>query len=150
MAGRPTLWGAGQILRAFISRSAEIPPNFYLALAREIPPNPYISGAELDEPTIDDGYQRVEIANSIEMWGDTDSGQLHLVANGDDISFITATTEWGRCRYWALCNADTDGYVYFYGRLIDPVFVEAGDQVVVGAGELVVEFGPFFLDEEEV
>ena len=52
MAGRLTIWGAGELLTTYFANApAEAPGFFWLALIREIAPTPYISGAELDEPT---------------------------------------------------------------------------------------------------
>ena len=53
MAGRLTIWGAGELLTTFFGNldAAKDPPSaFYLALVRLIAPTPYMSGAELDEP----------------------------------------------------------------------------------------------------
>jgi hypothetical protein len=149
MAGRPTLWGAGQLLYSFFSKTAEPPPNFYLTLVRDIQPNPYVAGSELDEPTVEEGFQRAVLPNNSDVWGDLEAGTLHLVGNETTVEFITATQDLGTFRYWALCNAEVDGYVYFYGELEEPMLIATGDQPVLEAGELVIELGPFFLDELE-
>lgn len=148
MSGRLTLWGAGELLQSFFTRDAEPPAYFYLALIRTISPTPYVSGDELDEPDIESGYARVEISNELSTWGDG-SGQLNLVANQLEIPFITALTDWGHIGYWALCNTDTGGYVYFVGDLEEDHIIYAGDQAVIGAGALVVELGPFFTEEDD-
>jgi hypothetical protein len=63
--------------------------------------------------------------------------------------FITAVSDWGEIGYWALCNAQVDGYNLIVGDLENPVLIEAGDQVVIPEGDLSVSLGPFFLTEEE-
>lgn len=145
--GRPTLWGAGEILRAFFSQAATPPPSFYLALINDVTPNPYISGEELNEPVADD-YQRVEIPNDLATFGDRNTGQLHMIYNMVDVLYLTALSSWGTVGYWALCDSLTDGNVYFYGEFEDAKPVLAGDQVRIPAALLSVEFGPFFFDEE--
>lgn len=147
MSGRLSLWGAGQILRTFFGRTAEPPPNFYLALVRDIAPTPYMSGSELDEPEVEAGYGRVAIPNEATSW-DSEEGLLHVTSNLLDFSFVTATIDWGRIGYWALCNADVEGYTYFIGEMEEELIVLAGDQPVLGADELVVELGPFFTEED--
>jgi hypothetical protein len=146
VAGRLTLWGAGEILRSFFGKTAEPPPDFYLALIKDLAPNPYVSGSELDEPTVDQGYVRVQLPNDAVTWNS--GGMLHIVANEVEAAFITATSDWGRIGYWAVCNAEQGGYVYFVGEMEENLSVLAGDQAVVGAGELVIELGPFFTDED--
>lgn len=146
MAGRLTLWGAGELLRSFISRTAEPPPSFFLALIKEIPPTPYVSGGELDEPSVDDGYQRVELPNDAATWSGDD--ELHLVSNQADVPFVTATSDWGPIGFWAICNALEGGYVYFVGDMEDSQIIYTGDQAVIPAQELVIQVGPFYTDEE--
>lgn len=146
MAGQLTLWGAGELLRSFFGRTAEPPPSFYLALVRTIAPTPYISGLELDEPPAESGYARVELPNDVSTW--SSAGQLHVVSNDKDATFITATSDWGRIGYWALVNADEGGYVYFVGEMEETKTVLAGDQAMVPTDELVVELGPFFATED--
>lgn len=147
MAGRITMWGAGQILHNFFGRVAEPPPFYYLCLIKSIPPTPYSTGSELDEPSSEDGYQRLEIENSAPMWI-SDSAVLNLVTNEIDLTFVTATADWGQIGYWALANAAAGGYLYAVGSMEIAQAVVAGDQAVVSAGELAVELGPFFTDEE--
>lgn len=147
MAGRLTLWGAGQLLRSFFGRTAEPPPAFYLALIRSIAPTPYVSGSELDEPDLDTGYQRVAIPNEAVSWT-SENGLLHVVSNEIDLPFVTASADWGRIGYWALCNADVAGYCYVVGSMEEEQIINTGDQAVMGADELVVELGPFFTDED--
>jgi len=147
MAGRLTLWGAGQLLRSFFGRTAEPPQTFYLALIKDIAPTPYVSGAELDEPDVETGYQRVAIPNDAASWTASE-GFLHITSNAIDLPFITAITDWGSINYWAVCNAEVDGYVYFVGSVEQADYVAAGDQVVMGTDELVIELGPFYTDED--
>lgn len=147
MAGRPTLWGAGEILRSVFSQATTPPPYFYLALITDVAPNPYISGDELNEPA-GISYARAALPNDLSTWGDQNTGQLHMIYNLVDVSFATATEDWGTVGYWALCDSDQSGNVYFTGDFETPNYIAAGDQVVVPSSLLAIEFGPFFFDEE--
>jgi hypothetical protein len=145
MAGKITLWGAGEILRTFFSRTGEPPPNFYLALIKDIPPTPYLSGTELDEPDFEE-YNRFEIPNDDIAW--TNEGQIQIMVCETDIAFTEAVETWGTIRYWALCNAPVDGFVYFIGDFERPSLIDVGDTVVVNPGDLSVSLGPFFFKED--
>lgn len=143
MAGSLTLWGAGQIVQSFISRSAAAPESFYLALIRSTPPTPYVSGGEIDEP-VGSSYSRVEIPNDPGYWQTDIQPQLMLTAQ--DVSFPTALEDWGALRYWALCDSPHDGNNFFVGNLEAIQTVNTGDTALVGAGDLAVSLGPFFTE----
>jgi len=147
MAGRLTMWGAGQILRTYFSKTSEPPPNFYLALIKDLAPTPYVSGSELDEPGLDTGYARAELPNDAASWT-AEEGTLHITGNAVEVTFITAQADWGNINYWALCNADAGGYCVAVGNMEEPNYVSTGDQVVLGTDELTIELGPFFTDED--
>lgn len=146
--GQPTLWGAGEMLRAFFSKAATPPPSFYLALITDVAPNAYLNGDELSEPDPATGYTRAELPNTTATFGDKDTGQLHMVYNIKDINYLTATADWGNVGYWAVCDSPVSGNVYFFGDFDTTNFIAAGDQVQVPAALLTIEFGPFFFDEE--
>lgn len=145
MAGRITVWGAGQLLTSYFSRTTTPPPIFYLALVRSIPPSPYMSGSELDEPDNSD-YARVAIENDLANW--SNSSQPQEIFNVRPTQFISATSDWGIIRYWALCNAQTDGFNLVVGNLENPIQIAAGDQPILAEGDLSVSLGPFFMAEE--
>lgn len=147
MAGRLTLHGASELLRTFFGRTSEPPASFWLALIRSIAPTPYVSGSELDEPSTDDGYARIELPNDVVNWGNADAGLLHIVSNQQTVSFMSALNNgWGRISYWALCSNDIEGQVYMVGQIEEDLFVAGGDVVSLGDGDLVIELGPFFSD----
>lgn len=145
MAGSLTLWGAGQLLNTFFTGTAEVPTSLWLALVKDVPPTPYISGAELDEVDAED-YARLEIPNDSVHW--SNDGQVQVMALDEDVSFATATSDWGVIKYWALCNASADGYNYFVGSFENPDTVLTGDVVLIPAANISVALGPFFVDQE--
>lgn len=144
MSGRLTLWGAGEMLSSFFSRTATSPPVFYLALMKDIAPTSFVSGAELDEPQ-GGSYARAEIPNDAVYW--SNESQPQVIMTMEDVSFITATEDWGIVRFWALCNAADGGYLYATGELASPYSVATGDVVVLGSGDLSVALGPFYSEE---
>lgn len=148
MSGRLTIWGAGEVLTTFFGNGdggRDAPGSFWLALVRLTAPTPYMSGAEIDEPDAAD-YARVEIPNDTFNWANASTPQQ--VSNLLLASFATATSDWGECRYWALCNAEVGGFNYLVGELEVPLLVESGDQVQVAEGDLGVSLGPFFSTDE--
>ena len=146
MAGRLTMWGAQQLLTSYFTMVTEPPPIFYLALVRTIAPTPYMDGSELDEPDAVD-YARVAIPNDVLSWAN--DSQPQEVSNLIPAQFVTATSDWGEIRYWALCNAPVDGYNLIVGDMENPVLIEAGDQAEISEGDLSVSLGPFFLVDED-
>lgn len=145
MAGRLTVWGAGQLLTTYFAVTTTPPPSFWLALIRTVPPTPYMSGSELDEPDSDD-YARIEIPNDLANWAN--DAQPQEIYNVLPAQYVTATADWGQVGFWALCNAQVDGYNFLVGDLENPVLVSTGDQVEISEGDLSVSLGPFFLAEE--
>ena len=144
MSGRITLWGAGELLSSFLGKKSEPPTDFYLAAIGSVPPTPYVSGAELNEP-VSGGYARLKIPNTVEFWSNL--GQIQVSILNADVQFAPATGDWGTMRYWALCNAAAEGFVYFVGSLDSPVTINNSDILAVGAGDLGVTVGPFFTTE---
>jgi len=144
MAGRITLWGAGELLMSFFAKATSAPDNFYLALIKDVPPTPYVSGAELDEPE-EASYQRIPIPADLTGWNN--NGQIHVIANGVEVSSVSATEDWGTLRFWALCSSPVDGYIYAVGDM-EPISVGIGDTAVLYDGDLTITLGPFFSSEE--
>lgn len=142
--GRITLYGANEFLMSFFTKTTGSPTTFYVALMKDVAPTPYISGAELDEPT-EESYARAGVPSSLAGWVST--GQMNIIANAADIVFSTATEDWGTCRYWALCSAPVDGYVYAIGDM-DPISVDNGDVATLFEGDLNIALGPFYTAEE--
>lgn len=144
MSGHLTQWGASQLILACFSRAIPPPPKFYLALIKDVAPSLYVSGAEIDEPEAAD-YGRVEIPNDAMNW--SNSSQPQVAVNVMDVMYVAASTDWGICNYWALCNSPVEGMNYFVGDLDVPVNVTTGDTPMIGAGDLSVSLGPFFMVE---
>jgi hypothetical protein len=136
------LWGANEISQMIFGRRSLPPENFFLALIRTNQPNAFSDGTELDEPPTDTtGYARLQVPNDPTIW-DTDG--YYLVRNIVDLTFLEADQDWGRIQYWALCNAVTEGFVYFTGRFPQSEVVTAGDIVHIPAGSLQIALGPIF------
>lgn len=142
--GRITLYGANEFLMSFFTKSTEAPPSLYVALIKDIAPTPYVSGAELDEPVVE-SYVRAPIPSSLEGWVNT--GQMNIISNAADVAYTTATEDWGTFRFWALCSAEIEGYVYAVGDM-DPLTIETGDVATLFAGDLTISLGPFYNTEE--
>lgn len=141
MAGQITLWGADQFLNSFFSKTSAPPDSFWLALITDTVPTPYLSGAELAEPTADD-YSRLEIPNDSVNW--SNDGQVQVMMLDQDISFSSATSDWGQISFWAITNAIADGNPYFIGDFDTSQFISTGDAVAIAAGNITVSIGPFY------
>lgn len=146
MAGRLTMWGAQQLLTVYFTNGSVPPPTFYLALVRAIPPTPYMDGSELDEPDTPD-YSRVPIPNDLANW--SNDSQPQEISNILPQQFITATSDWGRIGYWALCDSQVDGNNFIVGDLENPVMIMIGDQAAFEEGDISASLGPFFLQDDD-
>jgi hypothetical protein len=146
MSGALTQWGAGELVLSFFGRTTAPPDMYYLALIKTTAPTLYISGAELDEPENAD-YARVMISNDALSWAN--DSQPQIVTCVIDVLYSAAVSDWGQLNYWALCNAPTEGFNYFVGDLEEPLNVLTGDTPMIGAGDLSVSLGPFYLTDED-
>lgn len=94
------------------------PPIFYIA-AMQNPPYYLSTGASLDEP-VGHGYARVVVPNDVANWPPAADG---LKGNGKPIIFPKATGTWGNMKYWAICDAATDGNMIRWGRMTSRLIV---------------------------
>lgn len=145
MAGAISLFGAQELLGNFFGRISLFPAQFYVALALNSAPNAFMGGNELDEPDADWGYTRTLINNDGAMW----SADNETISNAAEVRFSPATVEWGTVRYWALCNADTAGSVFFFGDLGEEIPTEATDVLVIPVGTLNFSISGLFLATDD-
>lgn len=97
------------------------PTYLYLAVMFSEPE--YLDeGSDLDEPT-GGSYARVQIENDAAHWGHAADG---LKTNAQDVLFPVATAQWGTIRYWAICDAATDGEIISFGRTTPTLVLEGG------------------------
>lgn len=143
MSGRLTLWGAGQLLTTYFSGETDRLPSLYLALIKDVPPTPYVSGDELDEP-VGMSYQRVEIPMDAGYWHN--DVQPQLIATDQDLEFVAATGDWGRIKYWALCDSMSAGNCFAVGAMEDIQEITDTDTAVVSSGDISISLGPFLSD----
>lgn len=102
------------------------PPAISVGLSRT---NPGEVAGSLSEPSVDDGYTRIECDD----WENpTGSEILNTVA----IEFPVATGDWGVIRYFALFDADNN--MLLYGILTNAQEVSSGYQTGFEIGKLSV------------
>lgn len=58
--------------------------------------------------------------------------------NSADVSFGTPAEAWGTVSHYGLFDASTNGHMLFYEAFQEPVDVESGAPLIVGAGTLIV------------
>jgi hypothetical protein len=138
--GAPTLWGASEMMGSFFGGLAPLPQTFFVALCLNTAPHPFVQGGELDEPEEEFGYVRLEVPNTSVNW----NREMETISNATDFIFTAATTDWGLVNYWAICDAPTEGNVYFYGEFIEPQDILATDIPTITAGTLTFVMGPIF------
>lgn len=126
--------GAGAtFLRDLMRNADQAPRTYYVALVCTVPPGYTIGGEELDEPDYPE-YDRGLLVNDSASWDVTGT----LMTTLQEVTFPTALNEWGQVNYLALCDQPrkVGGRVLFCGALDAPLYVESGDQVFFGPGEI--------------
>lgn len=111
------------------------------------PANTYVSLWTTDP--LDDGsgtevtggsYARVQVASG--GWSaKTDLNGGRAVSNSANVTFPTATADWGTVTHIGISSASTAGNLYFYGPLEVSVSVLNGETFYIPAGDLVVQIG---------
>ena len=59
-------------------------------------------------------------------------------SNSADITFPTATANWGTITHFAIFDASTGGNMLYYGQLTSSVTVNSGQQLTIPAGNLTI------------
>ena len=104
--------------------------NWYVALFTTMPDADGAGGAEV----IGGDYARQIVANSLTNFSVSD-GQMTSIA---DISFLTATADWGTVVGFGLYDAVSGGNYIFSATLSSSRTVVTGDQLKIASGALVV------------
>ena len=114
------------------------PSSIYVGLVGDYSAANLEAGTITDELTIgSNAYARVSVKGDSNWSAGSTSG---LTDNENDISFTTATGDWGYVSGLFLSNASTAGNVILYGALTTPKIIENGDQFVIAAGDLDITF----------
>lgn len=79
-------------------------------------------------------YARVQVS----AWNAPTSGSS---ANTGDITFATASANWGNIRYIGIMDAATDGNLLFWGQLTEDKDVTDGDTFSISAGDIDLYIG---------
>tara|TARA_A100001515_G_scaffold77065_1_gene61186 strand:- start:145 stop:558 length:414 start_codon:yes stop_codon:yes gene_type:complete len=100
------------------------------------------SASELEAGTLSGelsggSYARVSVKGDSNWSAGSTNGQTD---NENNISFTTATGDWGYVSGLFLADASSGGNVILYGTLTTPKIVENGDQFVIAAGDLDITF----------
>jgi hypothetical protein len=117
-----TMYGANLTLDLLFGRTQSAPATLYVAVMYE-EAGYLVEGSELDEPD-GGGYARVAMPNDGIHWHETADG---LASNGADVVFPTATEAWGQLRFWAICDAATDGNVITWGGMSARLILAGGN-----------------------
>lgn len=125
-----TLYGANYHLDRIYG--SEDPEYVYIALMTAAPG--YLTvGSQLAEP-VGDAYARVQFKNDTDNWSGAADGHK---GNREPIVFPKATGTWGRLRYWAICDAATDGDIISWGKMTPRLVVE-GSVIKFGVDQLSI------------
>ncbi|MMZ49672.1 hypothetical protein D1872_113760 [compost metagenome] len=62
-----------------------------------------------------------------------------VISNSNEVVFPTATSDWGTITHVGFRSAATGGNLLFYGPLVNPKKIDAGDRFRAMAGDLTLK-----------
>jgi hypothetical protein len=119
---------------------ASLGSPFYIALCF-VEPDTATDGTALAsiEP-VGGSYARQSLPRNATYWSAADQG---VTATLLDLTFTTATADWGIITHYAVCTAATAGDVLGFGIFSVAQRVMSGDQIVIPAGGISLGYvGP--------
>lgn len=106
------------------------PATIYVGLSTTTPAD---DGTNVTEPSGAAAYARVAVTNNGTKWPAASGGAK---ANGEAITFPTATGDWGTVTHFILMDADTNGNMLGWGELTASREIITGDVPSFAAGDL--------------
>lgn len=126
------------ILNALLGASnlGIFPNPVYIGLSRA---DPGEDGSGLDEvPTIGTAYARVSVANDGTNWPAASQGDPTSKANGQLLTFPTATLAWGTITHWFMATAASGGTILAFAPLDIAKVIDNGDTAEFNVGDLIL------------
>jgi hypothetical protein len=117
MGGFSNYW-ENKILDHLFGKGSYTPPTIHVALSTA---DPLDDASGMAEPS-GDGYSRVETSAS--DWNNSAAGK---VRNANNITFSTASGNWGTITHFALFDAATAANMLAHGALNQPQVIGASD-----------------------
>lgn len=131
MAGSKSDFLENELLDHVLGNAAySAPATVYVALYT-VAPSDAGGGTEVSGGS----YARVAVTNNATNWPAASGGAK---ANGTEITFPTASGDWGECVAFAILDAASDGNFLYWGDLTTPKTVNSGDTAKFGVGDLDV------------
>ena len=137
MAGSKSNYFENAILKhIFGDTSYSVPATLYVGLwDNSVTLSDTSTGASAGEvETSGTGYGRVAVTNDDTKWTVTDN----VVENAADVTFATATADWGTINQFAILDATTGGNILFWSTLAVSKTVTTGDTVRFNAGDITI------------
>lgn len=125
MAGIST-YLANKLLDHSLRNVSFTPPTaVYVALYTSDP-----TAADTGTEVSGGGYARQQVTFNVASGGQ--------ITNNSDIIFPTATASWGTITHIGIRDAATGGNLLYFSTLSIPKTIDAGDQLKIPAGQLVI------------
>lgn len=137
MAGSKSNYFENAILKHIFGDTAySVPATLYVGLwDNSVTLSDTSTGASAGEVnTSGTGYGRVAVTNDDTKWTVTDN----VVENAADVTFATATADWGTINQFAILDATTGGNILFWSTLAVSKTVTTGDTVRFNAGDITI------------
>jgi len=123
------------LLDLMFRNQAYAAPDTYVALIITNPVTDGMTGSTITEPS-GGSYAREQVTPNGGAAPDWNNAAAGLVDNNDDITFTTATANWGTIIAVAICSAVTAGDLLFYDNGMTDQAVDNGDTAKFPAGDL--------------
>ena len=86
-------------------------------------------------------YAREAFARNGTNWGSSSGGAPSTIESLVDLTFTTATADWGTVTGWGYFTASTAGTLLFFGALDTSKAIDNGDTAKFTAGNLIAKLG---------
>jgi len=106
------------------------PATVYIALFTVVPTDAG-GGTEV----ADGSYERASVTNDVTNWPASSGGTK---TNGEKITFITATADWGRVLAFGIMDALSGGNCLYWGNLVKSRVISDGVTIIFPAGSLII------------
>lgn len=126
-------YGLGVWVGALV-QAVPLPGSYYVALVVTEPGEASDGDVLVDIEPSDSAYHRRRYGVGPAQWAVAEN----YVTNLNEISFGTATVDWGFLTHYVLTTAAVSGEIFAWGELLNPTFVQAGFAVTLPVGGIVL------------
>jgi hypothetical protein len=118
-----------------ICRDSTAPDMFWLALITRNEPTKFTTGAEIDEPDVNE-YARIPYQNVSGNWS-ARSGEMSNILPARSV-VVSGNEVWPTIRHWGILDAQFGGNLLWAGSFDNPINLNEGDWVEFAPGAITL------------